>query len=211
MVIKGLTVGPIMANCYILGCKTSKAAAVIDPGDETDRILQVLAQEGLRAETIINTHGHFDHVGGNRRLKEVTGAELIIHPLDAPMLGELSAAASSWGMVAEDSPGPDRTVDEGDTISIGTIQVEVIHTPGHTPGGICLHTEGHLFTGDTLFVGGIGRTDLPGVDTATLLASIREQILPLPDSMRLFPGHGPDTTVGLERRSNPFVLQMLNG
>ena len=151
MIIKSLTVGPIMANCFIVGCDQTNAAAVIDPGDETGRILTALAESNLTVKYIINTHGHFDHVGGNLKMKETTGADLLIHPLDAPMLSTLSADAAAWGLSAEDSPQPDRTIEEGDTISFGTVHFNVIHTPGHTPGGISLYTAGVVFVGDTLF------------------------------------------------------------
>ncbi len=136
MIIKTLAVGPIMANCFIVGCEQTRQAAVIDPGDEADRILLSLAEAKLTVTQILNTHGHFDHVGANKRMKTVTGAPILIHALDAPMLRMLSRSAAAWGMAAEDSPAPDRTIDEGDTVSVGTITFKVIHTPGHTPGGI---------------------------------------------------------------------------
>ena len=124
----------------------------------------VLAESGLTVKTIINTHGHFDHVSANQRMKEVTGAELLIHTLDAPMLSQLSATAAAWGMSSDDSPPPDRTIADGDVVQVGNITLTVIHTPGHTPGGISLHSDGAVFVGDTLFAGSIGRTDFPGGD-----------------------------------------------
>jgi len=207
LIIKELAVGPIMANCFILGCEEKKEAAVIDPGDETDRILDALLESNLSAKTIINTHGHFDHVGGNRKLKEITGAYILIHPLDVPMLSKLSASAAAWGMSAEDSPEPDRTIEEDDTIAIGTITLKVIHTPGHTKGGISLYTDGVLFVGDTLFAGSIGRTDFPGGDYDTLIDSIQKKLFPIGDDVRVLSGHGPETTIGREKhkRNNPFV------
>ena len=207
MIIKTLTVGPIMANCFIVGCEETRAAAVIDPGDETDRILQELAASNLELKYIINTHGHFDHVGGNRRVKAATGAGLIIHSQDAPMLDSLSASAAAWGLSAEDSPPPDETVDEGDTVSFGNIVFRVIHTPGHTPGGISLHNDDTVFVGDTLFSGSIGRTDFPGGSYDTLISSIQKKLFVLGDAVQVYCGHGPETTIGREkqRRYNPFV------
>lgn len=207
MIIQTLTVGPIMANCFVVGCEQTRSAAVIDPGDETDRILAELAASRLTLDHIINTHGHFDHVGGNRRLKDATGADLMIHRLDTPMLNSLSASAAAWGLSAEDSPSPDRTLEEGDTIAFGTIAFTVIHTPGHTPGGISLHSDDIVFVGDTLFAGSIGRTDFPGGNYETLISSIHNKLFVLGDGVRVFCGHGPETTIGREkqRRVNPFV------
>lgn len=205
MIIKDLTVGPIMANCYIVGCEETKAAAVIDPGDEADRILMVLAEAGLTVKAIINTHGHFDHVGANQRMKEVTGAELLIHSLDAPMLSQLSATAASWGMSSDNSPAPDRMLADGDMVPVGNIVFTVIHTPGHTPGGISLHADNAVFVGDTLFAGSIGRTDFPGGDFGVLKASIQGKLFTLDDDVTVYPGHMGLTTIGREKRTNPFV------
>ena len=205
MIIKELTVGPIMANCYIVGCEETQKAVIVDPGDEAERILHNLADSNLTAEYIIDTHGHFDHVGANRKVKAATGAGILIHPLDAPLLSQLAASAAAWGLQAEDSPAPDRTIEAGDTVSFGTITLNVIHTPGHTPGGISLHTNGIVFVGDTLFSGSIGRTDFPGGDYETLIASIQDRLFVLGDEVRVLSGHGPETTIGQEKRSNPFV------
>jgi glyoxylase-like metal-dependent hydrolase (beta-lactamase superfamily II) len=205
VIIKQLTVGPIMANCYILGCERTREAAVIDPGDETDKILMSLASEKLTLKHILNTHGHFDHVGGNRQLKDATGAELLIHAADAAMLAQLSASAAAFGLSAQNSPPPDRTVAEGDRVSFGDIALTVLHTPGHTPGGISFHTDRCVFVGDALFYGSIGRTDFPGGDYDTLIASIRTKLFTLDDDTTVYTGHGPATTVGQEKRSNPFV------
>ncbi len=205
MIIEFMPVGPIMANCYILGCKETHEAVVIDPGDDADLILLKLAELKLKVKYIINTHGHFDHVGANRKMKEATGAELLIHALDAPMLGSLSQAAASFGLKSENSPAPDKTIDDGDIISFGKISLKVIHTPGHSPGGISLFTNGYLFVGDTLFQGSIGRTDLPGGNFNTLKSSIHNKLFPLGDNIRVFTGHGPETSIGKEKRYNPFV------
>jgi glyoxylase-like metal-dependent hydrolase (beta-lactamase superfamily II) len=205
MIIKKLAVGPIMANCFIVGCNETREAAVIDPGDEADRILLTLAQAKLTVKQIVNTHGHFDHVGANKRLKAATAAPILIHALDAPMLSMLSRSAAAWGMSAEDSPPPDRTIDEGDVIQFGTLRLQVIHTPGHTPGGISLIADGCVFVGDTLFAGSVGRTDFPGGDFGTLKSSIQKKLFTLGDELKVFTGHGPETTIGEEKRHNPFV------
>jgi glyoxylase-like metal-dependent hydrolase (beta-lactamase superfamily II) len=205
MIIKTLAVGPIMANCFIVGCPETREAVVIDPGDEADRILFELAESRLKVVHIVNTHGHFDHVGANRRMKRATAAPLSIHALDAPMLQHLARSAAAWGMSAEDSPAPDNLVAEGDRLAFGHRAMTVLHTPGHTPGGISLLVDGHLFVGDTLFAGSVGRTDFPGGDFDTLRASIQKKLFTLPDDVRVHTGHGPDTFIGEEKRSNPFV------
>jgi len=205
LIIKDLVVGPIMANCFIVACEDTRAAVVIDPGADADKILMALAQLKLTVKYILNTHGHFDHVGANKRMKDVTGAEILIHSLDAPMLSRLSASAAAWGMSAEDSPAPDRTLVDGDTVAFGNITLNVIHTPGHTPGGISFSTDGHVFVGDTLFAGSIGRTDFPGGDHGTLIASIRKKLFLLGDDVQVLTGHGPETSIGQEKRFNPFA------
>ena len=205
MIIKEMAVGALMANCIILGCEKTGEAAVIDPGDETERILLSLADSKLKLKYIINTHGHFDHVGGNKKMKEATGADILIHLLDAPMLSRLSSDATLFGFSAENSPPPDRTLEDNDTISFGEIRLKVIHTPGHSPGGISLYTDSKLFVGDTLFAGSIGRSDLPGGDFNTLISSIKNRLFELDDDVNVFPGHGPNTTIGKEKLSNPFV------
>jgi len=205
MIIKDLTVGPIMANCFIVGCEKTREAVVIDPGDEPDKILLTLAGLKLKVKYIINTHGHFDHVGGNKRMKDATGADILIHSLDAPMLDYISQSASAWGMNAEDSPAPDRMLKDGDEVKFGNIILKVIHTPGHSPGGISLYSDGFVFVGDTLFAGSIGRTDFPGGDFDTLISSIRKKLFVLGDDVRVFTGHGPETTIGTEKRYNPFA------
>ena len=206
MIIEKLEVGMIMANCYIVGCEKTRQAVVIDPGDEGDRILYRLADNKLTVAYIINTHGHFDHVGANKQLKEATGADLLIHEADAPMLSMLSEMAESFGMAMDNSPPPDRTLKDGDKITFGDITMDVIHTPGHTPGGISLVTDKKAFVGDTLFAGSIGRTDFPGGDFNTLIESIQKRLFPLGDDVTVYCGHGPETTIGMERRTNPFVM-----
>lgn len=204
MIIEQLEVGPIMANCYVLGCEESKEGVIIDPGGDADRILKKIERHGLTIKFIVDTHGHFDHVGANRKLKDATGAPILIHSGDAPMLSQLTAAAASFGLTAENSPAPDRLLSEGDIITFGNYALRVIHTPGHSPGGIALYTDGHVFVGDTLFSGSIGRTDLPGGDYETLIKNVETKIFSLPEDTKVHCGHGPDTTVAREKRYNPF-------
>ena len=208
MIIKSLPVGPIMANCYILGCEETAAAVVIDPGDDVDKILLALAESKLTVNYIINTHGHFDHVGGNRQLKEATGADILIHAGDAPMLGHLKEAAASFGLSSDTSPAPDRLLEDGDSLSFGKITLQVLYTPGHSPGGISLYipgVPGAVFVGDTLFAGSIGRTDLPGGNFDILKRSIHDKLFVLPEAVTVYPGHMGTTTIGREKRTNPFV------
>jgi hydroxyacylglutathione hydrolase len=204
MIIRSMPVGPLGANCYIIGCKETRHAAVIDPGGDADKILLALANDQLTLKAIINTHGHFDHVSANKALKKASGADLMIHPDDAPMLAHLAQGAAQWGMRSEDSPAPDRLLNEGDTITVGTIQLKVFHTPGHTPGGISLYAEKAVFVGDTLFAGSIGRTDFPGGDFNTLISSIHNKLFTLPDDTTVYTGHMEPTTIGKEKRYNPF-------
>jgi hydroxyacylglutathione hydrolase len=205
LIIKELAVGPLMANCFICGCPNTKDAVVIDPGGDADMILRALAEEALTVKYIINTHGHFDHVSANGEMKDATGADILIHPLDAPMLQSLSSNAAFFGISVENSPPCDQTIEEGDTVSFGDITLSVIHTPGHTPGGISLFTNGIVFVGDTLFAGSIGRTDFPGGNFNTLISSIQTKLFKLDDTVKVLSGHGPETSIGREKRYNPFV------
>ena len=204
LIIQKLEVGPIMANCFIVGCEDTKQAVVIDPGDDADRILMALAKAELKAKYLINTHGHFDHVGANKKMKDATAAQIAVHSDDESMLLDLSNHAAMFGLGAENSPPADIHLKDGDTITFGNITFEVIHTPGHSPGGICLYTPGHLFVGDTLFMGSIGRTDLPGGNYEELISSIKDKLFSLPDETTVLPGHGPGTTIGNEKNMNPF-------
>jgi glyoxylase-like metal-dependent hydrolase (beta-lactamase superfamily II) len=204
MVIETLVVGPIQANCFIVGCEETREAIVIDPGDEVNRILAGLRKNSLELKYIVNTHGHFDHVGANKALKEAGQALILIHRGDAPLLTELSRMAAVWGMRVDNSPPPDRFLEDGDQVVFGTISLKVIHTPGHSEGGISLYTPKVVFVGDTLFAGSIGRTDFPGGDYDTLISGVRNRLFVLGDDVAVYPGHGPATTIGQERRFNPF-------
>ncbi len=205
MVLIRLVVGPLQVNCYILADEKTKEAVVIDPGDDADDILKIIRERNFKVKYIINTHAHFDHVGANKTLKEATGAELVLHEADAPVLATASNQSRSFGMSPVVSPPADRYVKHGDIVKAGEVSLKVLHTPGHTPGGISLLEEGIVFTGDSLFAGSIGRTDFPGGDLLTLLRSIKTNLMVLPDETKVFSGHGPASTIGDERRENPFL------
>jgi len=208
MIVKQLTVGSMAVCCYVVGCEETRKCCVIDPGGGEERILAFCREEGLTIEAIVCTHGHPDHVCGNALLKKTTGAPIIMHAADVEFFAreDIEQYFSMLGLPA--SPPADRTVADGDTIEVGRLKLTVLHTPGHTPGGICLYSPPHLFSGDTLFVGGVGRTDFPGGDTLQLLDAIREKVLSLPAETVVWPGHGyggARSTVGEETRSNPFL------
>lgn len=205
MIVTSLPTGPLEVNCYLLGCERSKKAAVIDPGGDVESILQTLRQHELLPVMIINTHGHFDHIGGNRGVIDATGCELAIHKDDAPLLQRAAEHAQLFGLSTTQSPEPTRLLEDGDVIELGDLSLKVIHTPGHSPGGICLHIGDFLFVGDTLFSGSIGRTDLPGGNHRQLIENIKSKLLCLADETRVCPGHGPTTTIGQEKRYNPFL------
>jgi hydroxyacylglutathione hydrolase len=206
--VRTVAVGPLQCNCSILADPDAGEAVVIDPGDEADKVLLALAATKCRAIALLHTHGHFDHIGGTARVKRVTGASIRIHSADRPLYDALPEQASFFGLAAEPSLPPDAGFADGEKIAFGRFHLDVIHTPGHTPGSTCFLLDGAapiLFSGDTLFRRSIGRTDLWGGDTPTILESIREKLFPLPEGTRVVCGHGPDTTIGEERRQNPFV------
>ena len=207
MIFEILAVGPLNANCFILGCEESKEGVVVDPGGNPEKIIAAVTGLGLRITYVINTHGHFDHVGGNGKVLAHTGAEFLIHGDDVRFLSMASNVAVKYGVTAENSPDPDRLLVDGMIISFGKYQMSVLHTPGHTPGGCCLYIagEGLVISGDTLFAEGVGRTDFPGGSHELLIESIRTKLLTLPETTRVYPGHGPSTTIGHEKRNNPFI------
>jgi hydroxyacylglutathione hydrolase len=207
MFLKRLVVGALETNCYLIGCEKTKEAAVIDPGGEeaVDLILNLLKKNNFNLKYIINSHGHIDHIIGNNLLKAKTEALLLIHRLDADMLVDGNKNISSFMGKEICSPHADKLLKAGDEICLGTLKLKVIHTPGHTPGGISLVLNNIVFTGDTLFAGGIGRTDLPGGSYQDLQKSIKEKLLVLSDDKIIYPGHGPDSTIGEERRTNLYL------
>ncbi len=188
-------VGPLRVNCYLVAGSRSPEAVVIDPGDEADAILARAAEAGLQVRAILLTHAHWDHVGAVAEVAEATGAPVLLHAADLPLLEEWSPRPVV----------PGRLLDQGDEIRVGEVVLSVLHTPGHTPGGLCFRAAGRVFTGDTLFAGSVGRWDFPGGSREELLRSLRDRLLPLPDELLVHPGHGPATTIGAERRDNPFL------
>ena len=208
MILKKLVVGPFAANCYIVGSELTKEGVIIDPGDEARHILKKVKDLQLDIKVIVLTHGHIDHVGGVKEVKEATGAEVAIHTDDAKSVsgqeGRLISMLVS-GLSYPAPSSPDRLLNGGDSIDIGDLNFLVLHTPGHTPGGICLLGNGVVFTGDTLFNYGVGRTDLPGGSHSQLMNSLHTKLMVLPDETIVYPGHGPETTIGAERRGNPYL------
>lgn len=204
MILKKLVVGPLASNCYIVGSESTKEGMIIDPADEAEKILQSVEELGLEIRLVVLTHGHPDHVGALKEAKEATGAEVVIHTDDAESLQQ-QPLSLFFGFDYQVLSPPDRLLKGGDSIDIGDLHFLVIHTPGHTPGGICLLGHGVLFSGDTLFNYGIGRYDLPGGNYNQLMDSLQTKLMVLPDETIVYPGHGPDTTIGTERRANPFL------
>jgi len=207
MIFRHLVVGPLACNCYIVGDKTTKQGMVIDPGAEGRAILRAVSELGLSIKLIVVTHAHFDHVGAVPAVKEATGAQLAIHEADASMrLGPFARmmASISGGSFSRSSQ-PERLLRDGDVIEIDSLRFTVLHTPGHSLGGISLYGHGMVFTGDTLFNYGVGRSDFPGCSHRQLIDSIKRKLMSLPDDTIVYPGHGPPTTIGEEKRGNPFL------
>ena len=205
--VLAMEVGPLAENTYIVGHASSGKAAVIDPGDEAGEILRQLAGRGWSLDKILLTHGHFAHVGAVAALKERTGASVHIHPDDAGRMRTAGRQALMFGLRVPSPPAPDVLVREGDSIPLGDVAFRVLHTPGHTPGHVTYLSGDLAFVGDLIFAGSIGRTDLPGGSLHELLRAVREKIFTLPEETVLFPGHGPATTVGEEKRGNPFFTE----
>ena len=204
MIVEKLVVGPFASNCYIVGSQSNKEGMIIDPGDEAKQILKRVKDLKLDIKFIVLTHGHIDHTGALKEVREVTGAKVAIHADDAKSL-KVQSLSRIFGLSYPTPPPPDRLLKDGDSLDVGGMHFEVLHTPGHTSGGICLLGEGVVFSGDTLFNYGIGRTDLPGGSSSQLMNSIQTKLMTLPDNTVVYPGHGPDTTIGAERVGNPFL------
>lgn len=207
MIRETFPVGPLQCNCTILGDEATHEAIVIDPGDNIPQIVARLNTHGLTVKQIIVTHAHIDHVGGALRLKRLTGAPILLNERDLPLLKMMDMQAGWLGIAPPEVAPPDSSLEDGLTVGLANYPAQVLHTPGHTEGSVCLHfaRENLLLAGDTLFAGSIGRTDLPGGDSAKILKSIHERLMVLPAETKVVPGHGPETTVGVEARRNSFL------
>lgn len=205
MLLYSIPVGITITNCYLVGCEESREGVVIDPGGHPERILKAVEQSGLTIRYVFNTHCHFDHMAANADVIAATGAKLALHPAELPIL-KARGGAAWFGVSVKESPLPDVELAPDQVIEVGTLRFQVLFTPGHSPGGVTfyLREQGVAFDGDVLFAMGVGRTDLPGGSWATLERSIREVLFALPDETVLYPGHGPETTVGQEKASNPW-------
>lgn len=209
MKIRQIKLSKMAIFCYAIYDEASKSCALVDPAFDTDKILNIIAKDKYRVTHLINTHNHSDHSAGNAAIISKTGAKLLIHKLDAQKLGKFLNSTFSMVLGGKGSPKPDILLEDGDEIAIGKTKLAVIHTPGHTKGGICIYANGNIITGDTLFVGAVGRTDLPGGSYSELIKSIKSKIYTLPDKTIVWPGHdyglAPRSTVGQEKKSNPFT------
>jgi glyoxylase-like metal-dependent hydrolase (beta-lactamase superfamily II) len=207
MIVKMLVVGPFASNCYVVGSSSTKDGIIIDPGAEAERILKTVQQTGLSISLIVATHAHMDHVDALQAVKERTNAQFALHEAEKELLcgGGMRVVQSLGLSPYQSTPEPDRLLRDGDRIDVGDLHFEVLHTPGHSPGGICLSGHGVVFSGDALFNFGIGRTDFPGGSYERLMKGIHEKLMVLPDETIVYPGHGPATTIGDERRGNPFL------
>ncbi|RMF43530.1 MAG: MBL fold metallo-hydrolase [Deltaproteobacteria bacterium] len=205
MIVETIPVGPLQVNACIVGCPATRKALLVDAGSDGAVLLDAIERLGLELELLVATHGHFDHIGGNRQVLDATGVPFAMHEADVPLVGQATTQAALYGLSTDESPLPTRLLAEGDQVRVGELVFDVLHVPGHSPGSICLVGQGHAFVGDVLFAGSIGRTDLPGGSYETLVAGIRSKLLVLPDETVVHSGHGPDTTIGREKQVNPFI------
>jgi len=207
MILETFPVGPLQCNCTLMGDEEAGEAIVIDPGDEVTRIHRRITEHGLKLKQILVTHAHIDHVGGALKLKRLTGAPIYLNENDLPLLDMMASQAAWLGIPTPETAPPDEPLTDGLSVGLSSYPAQVLHTPGHTQGSICLHFVPlkMVIAGDTLFAGSIGRTDLPGGNFEQIMDSIHSRLLALPDQTKVLPGHGPATTIGAERKKNPFL------
>jgi glyoxylase-like metal-dependent hydrolase (beta-lactamase superfamily II) len=205
--LRQMPMGPLQTNCYLIGCRQTMQAAIVDPSWSGEKLARLVQEEGYTLTHILLTHAHFDHVGGLADLKGVLDVPVYAHPDSADLLRHAARAGAMFGVSVTPPPPADHPLRDGDTVQVGNLTLEALYTPGHAPGHLSfwLREQGVVLSGDALFQGGIGRTDLPGGDFATLMHAIRHKLLTLPDTTRVFSGHGPATTIGIERTTNPFI------
>ena len=210
LIVRGIVVGVFAENCWVIGSRRTREAIAIDPGDQAEEILAMAKDMGVDIKVIANSHAHVDHILGVRDVQRATGAKFLMHPEEVAIARTAPRTAAMFsGQVVEPPPDPDAFLADGDEIDVAGVKLKVIHTPGHTPGSLSFYTEGMLFSGDTLFQGSIGRTDLPGGDYEQEMASIVDKLLLLPDETIVLPGHMQETRIGVERQTNPFIRQEL--
>jgi hydroxyacylglutathione hydrolase len=209
MKIRSFPVGPIQTNCYLVVCEATREAALIDPGDDAEDLIRVVRDAGVTLKALYATHAHFDHVGAVKAVKKAFDVPFLLHRAELFWLDRLAQQASQFGLPVPPRPEPDAFLADGDRFKVGAVEFDVLHVPGHSPGHLAFSAprERVVFAGDVLFAGGIGRTDFPGCDTEALFDSIRRKLLPLGDAVVCYPGHGPETTLGEERMTNPFLAQ----
>ena len=205
MEFDSVIVGALETNCYLVYCTESLECAIVDPGAEAQKIFHLITKKSLNPVVLLNTHGHIDHIGANRDIKERFNIPLCIHAFDKSMLENVQQLELNFFLGAKESPSPDKYLEDGDMVKLGKSSLQVIHTPGHSPGSVSFLGDGFILSGDTLFYGGVGRADLPGGSWDELERSIKNKILTLPDETIVLPGHGPTTSVGQERNLNPFI------
>jgi glyoxylase-like metal-dependent hydrolase (beta-lactamase superfamily II) len=211
LVYRSFVLGPFATNAYLVSCDATAETAVIDVGFEPDIVIEAVEREGLGVRYLLNTHAHYDHVAAMREVQQRLGGSYWLHPDDRPLLDGLHAQGAAFGLPRAAAPEEVNPLSDGQKLRLGREQLEVIHTPGHSPGSVTFRWDGLLWVGDVLFAGSVGRTDLPGGSFEVLSASILERLFPLGDELVVLPGHGPETTIGAERRTNPFVGEAARG
>ena len=210
IIVRGIVVGVFAENCWIIGSRRTGEAIAIDPGDQAEEILALARDMGVTIKVIANSHGHLDHILGVRGVQSATGAKFLLHAQDLPVARSAAGSAQAFlGRAVEHPPDPDAFLSDGDEVEVAGVKLRVMHTPGHTPGSVSFYSEGMLFSGDTLFQGSIGRTDLPGGSYEQEMSSIVDRLLVLPDDTIVLPGHMQESRIGIEKQTNPFILQEL--